>query len=67
MADQVIQCAQACTVTVQHEFAFPVLSLSADEGAAISGAVLLIWAVGWGFRVLIQTLRNTDGNQTQED
>ena len=56
MADQVIQCAQACTVTVQHEFALPVLSLSAEEGAAISGAVLLIWAVGWGFRVLIQTL-----------
>ena len=67
MADQDIQCAQACTVTVQHEFALPVLSLSAEEGAAISGAVLLIWAVGWGFRVLIQTLRNTDGNQTQED
>lgn len=67
MADQVIQCAQACTVTVQHEFALPVLSLSAEEGAAISGAVLLIWAVGWGCRVLIQTLRNTDGNQTQED
>lgn len=67
MADQVIQCAQACTVTVQHEFALPVLSLSVEEGAAISGAVLLIWAVGWGFRVLIQTLRNTDGNQTQED
>lgn len=67
MADQVIQCAQACTVTVQHEFALPVLSLSASEGAAISGAVLLIWAVGWGFRVLIQTLRNTDGNPTQED
>lgn len=67
MADQVIQCAQACTVTVQHEFAFPVLSLSPEEGASISGAVLLIWAVGWGFRVLIQTLRNTDGTQTQED
>ncbi|WP_315531983.1 hypothetical protein [Delftia acidovorans] len=67
MAEQVIQCAQACTVTVQHEFALPVLSLSAEEGAAISGAVLLIWAVGWGFRVLIQTLSNTDGNQTQED
>lgn len=67
MADQVIQCAQACTVTVRHEFALPVLSLSPEEGAAISGAVLLIWAVGWGFRVLIQTLRNTDGNQTQEE
>lgn len=67
MADQVIQCTQACTVTVQHEFSLPVLSLSAGEGAAISSAVLLIWGVGWGFRVLIQTLRHTDGNQSQEE
>lgn len=37
MADQVIQCSQACTVTVQHEFAFPVLSLTTEEGAAIGG------------------------------
>ena len=67
MTDQVIQCAQACTVTVQHEFAFPVLSLTTEEGAVIGGAVLLIWAAGWGFRVLIQTLKHTDGNLTNED
>ena len=67
MADQVIQCTQACTITVQHEFALPVLSLTTEEGAAIGGAVLLIWAAGWGFRVLIQTLKHTDGNLTNED
>ena len=67
MADQVIQCTQACTVTVQHEFVVPVLNLSTEDGALISGAVLLIWGVGWGFRALIQTLRHTDGNQTQEE
>ena len=67
MADQVIQCAQACTVTVQHEFVLPVLSLTTEEGAAIGGAVLLIWAAGWGIRVLIQTLKHTDGNLTNED
>lgn len=67
MTDQVIQCTQACTITVQHEFVFPVLSLTMEEGAAISGAVLLVWAAGWAFRALIQTLRNTDGNQLNEE
>ena len=67
MTDQVINCNQACTVTVQHVFALPVLDLSIEEGAAISSAILLIWAIGWGFRALIQVLRHTDGNQTKED
>ncbi|WP_343590349.1 hypothetical protein [Paracidovorax wautersii] len=68
MADpQVIQCTEACTVTVQHEFVFPVLSLSVEEGAAISSAILLVWAVGWGFRALIQTLKHTDGNQPESE
>ncbi|WP_059441205.1 hypothetical protein [Comamonas sp. E6] len=67
MTDQVIQCTQACTITVQHEFVLPVLNLTAEEGAAISGAVLLVWAAGWAFRVLIQTLRDTDGNHQSEE
>lgn len=54
-------------MTVQHVFALPVLDLSIEEGAAISSAILLIWAIGWGFRVLIQVLRHTDGNQPKED
>ena len=44
----------------------PLLALSPAEGAQISGAILLIWGVGWGFRVLVQTLRNTDGNLPSE-
>ena len=67
MTDQVIQCTQACTITVQHEFVVPVLNISAGDGVLISGAVLLIWSLGWGFRVLIQTLRYTDGGQSQEE
>lgn len=67
MADpQVIECAAACTVTVVHELSLPPLQLDAAGGAAIASAVLVIWAIGWGFRVLIQTLRNTDGNSTSE-
>ena len=68
MADPfVIECATACTVTVVHELSLPPLQLSADEGAVIAGAILAIWAIGWGFRALIQTLKNTDGNSTFEE
>lgn len=66
MPEQTIQCTEACTVTVVHEISLPLLNLGLEEGAAISGAILLIWAIGFGFRALIQTLRNTDGNSTQE-
>lgn len=64
MAEQVIQCSQACTVTVQHEFVVPVLSLTAAEGAWIGLAICSVWAVGWAFRALIQTLR--DGGKPEE-
>ena len=67
MPEQTIQCAAACTVTVQHEITLPVLDLSPAEAAQISSAILLVWAVGWAFRALIQAIRS-DGNQpTQED
>lgn len=67
MPEQTIQCIQACTVTVQHEFVFPVLSLTPAEGAQISLAVLTVWAVGWAFRVLIQTLRDGARVSTSEE
>ncbi len=67
MADpQIIECAGACTVTVIHQISFPLFELTPEEGAQIAGAVLAVWAVGWAFRVLIQTLRN-DGNSSTKD
>lgn len=63
----VIECSSACTVTVQHEIVAPVLGLSVDEGAAIAGAVLAVWAVGWAFRALIHMLKTSDGNQPTEE
>lgn len=63
MAEPVyIACSTACTVTVQHEIVLPLLNLTAAEGALIAGAVLAVWGVAWGFRVVIQTLKHTDGN-----
>ena len=68
MADPVvIECTTACTVTVVHELSLPPLQLSADEGAVIASAILAIWAIGWGFRALIQTLKHTDGSSTSEE
>lgn len=62
---QIIECPTACTVTVVHELSLPPLQLDAAEGAAIASAVLAIWAIGWAFRMLIQTL-NIDGKTTSE-
>lgn len=62
MADPVtIQCSSACTVTL--ELSVPPFTLSLEEGAAISGAVLLVWAVGFGIRAAIRAM-NTDGNSS---
>ena len=64
MADPtVIECPSACTVTVVHEFSLPPLQLDTADGAAIAGAVLAVWAVGWAFRMLIRAL-HIDGNSS---
>lgn len=66
MADPVyISCNTACTVTVVHELSLPPLQLTAAEGGAIAGAILAVWAVGFGFRSVIRAL-NIDGNSTNE-
>lgn len=64
MADPtVIECPSTCTVTVVHEFSLPPLQLDTADGAAIAGAVLAVWAVGYAFRMVIRAL-NIDGNST---
>lgn len=69
MADPVaITCGAACTVTVVHELSLPPFQLSLAEGAQITAAVLLVWVVGFGFRVLLRALhvdenRATDGSE----
>lgn len=60
-----ISCNSACTVTVVHELSLPPLQLSAAEGGQIAGAILAVWAVGFGVRAVIRAL-NSDGNQTNE-
>lgn len=65
MTDQVIQCTQACTVTVQHEFVNPLFNIDAAGGAQIGLAIALVWALGFGIRQLIRAVKV--GESTQED
>ncbi len=62
---QIIQCASDCVVTVVHQIALPVLDLSTADALQITGAILVVWACGFGFRAVIRTLF-VDGNQTSE-
>lgn len=62
---QTIDCASACTVTVVHQFDIPPFQLDTAAGAEIAGAILAVWALGFGFRALIRAL-NIDGKPTSE-
>ena len=57
---QTIDCATACTVTIVHDFSLPVLNIDETGGALIAGAILAVWAVGFGARAIIRAL-NSDG------
>jgi hypothetical protein len=63
----VIECATACTVTVVHELSLPPLQLMPEQGALISSAVLLVWAAGWGIRMLVQLIRSSDSEPTEKE
>jgi len=45
-----------CTVVLE----VPLLSLSLDDAGLISGAILMVWAVAFGFRMLIRTLKTDE-------
>lgn len=54
MTATAIICESACTVTL--DLALPPFQLDTADGAAIGGAVLIVWAVAWGFRMVIRAL-----------
>lgn len=56
-----VQCSQACTVTLQLDV--PPFNLTLEDGVQISSAILLVWVVGYGIRMLIRTL-NVDGESS---
>ncbi len=64
MADPVvIDCSTPCTVTVVHDLALPPLQLDTADAGLIAGAILIVWATAYGFRVLIRAL-NVDRNES---
>ena len=52
--------------TIVHQFDIPPLQLDTADGAAIAGAVLAIWAIGFGFRALIRVL-SIDSKSSEEN
>lgn len=68
MADPVyIGCASECTVTVVHELSLPPLQLDTADGAAIAAAVLGVWSVGFGIRMLIRAVRVDEAPSRSDD
>jgi hypothetical protein len=61
-----VTCSSSCTVTHVVQIDLPPFQLDEAGGELIAGAILAVWALAWGFRVLIQTLKHTDGNPTSE-
>lgn len=53
-------------MTVVHELALPVLDLSMADAAAISSAILLVWAVAYAFRMFVRALY-VDGDQSPKE
>lgn len=45
---------------------YQVLNLSLEDATKLSAAILMLWALGWGARVAIRTLRDTDEEQKAE-
>ncbi len=65
MAGEVYVTCNVSPCTVIHQIDLPPFQLDTAEGAAIAGAVLAVWVVGFGIRMLIRAL-NSDGNSTNE-
>lgn len=42
-----------------------VLSLTTEEGIEIAAAVLGIWAIAWGFKILARFINHDEGNENE--
>lgn len=64
MSDTYVTCTVSPCVVV-HQIELPPFQLDEAGGAQIAGAILAVWALGWGFRALIRVF-NIDGKPTSE-
>ena len=64
MADTYITCTVSpCQIVTTLDV--PVLNIDEEGGALIAGAILAVWALGFGIRALIRVL-HSDGVSTSE-
>ena len=66
MAEQIIQCSTECTVTVVHQISIPPFDLSVEAARDIGVAILLVWAIAWGYRQ-VNRLFTSSGQTSKED
>lgn len=55
-----INCGAACSITVVHELALPPLQLTSEEGAQVAFAILGVWAVAFGIRMVVRVMGTAD-------
>lgn len=60
-----VECTGTCTVELV--LTFPWQSLTAEDGAQISAAILLVWVVGFAFRALIRMVSESNPARDTED
>lgn len=66
MAEQIIQCSAECTVTVVHQITIPPFDLSVEAARDIGVAILLVWAIAWGYRQ-VHRFFSSSGQTSKED
>lgn len=65
MAGEVYVTCNVSPCTVIHQIDLPPFQLDTADGALIAGAILAVWAVGFGIRMLIRAL-SIDGKTNSE-
>jgi hypothetical protein len=67
LGQTVTTCDAACTVTMVVSLNTPFFNLDEAGAAGIAGAVLRVWALGFGIRQIIRTARDADGNSSTSE
>ena len=57
--------APACDVT-QWQTYYP-FSFSAEDGATVAGAVLVVWSIAWGWKAVYSVLRGRFSSSEEEE
>lgn len=61
-----VLCSAACTVTHVISTDIPLLELTTEQGSQIAGAILLVWGVGFVYRVIAQHLSGKTSTSESE-